>query len=93
MEPLLEDVGDVDLSGISWVIVGGESGPRARQMKPDWALNVRRQCEEWQVPFFFKQWGQWGADGKKRHKRDNGRQLLGQTWDEFPHPAGSLVPV
>jgi len=93
MEPLLEDVGDVDLSGINWLIVGGESGPRARPMKPDWVLSVKRQCEERQVPFFFKQWGQWGADGKKRPKKDNGRRLLGRTWDEYPQPASHLIPA
>jgi protein gp37 len=93
MEPLLEDIGDVDLSGIDWVIIGGESGPRARRMKADWVVNVKRQCEECRVPFFFKQWGQWGDDGKKRSKRENGRLLLGRTWDEYPQPASSLIPA
>lgn len=59
LEPLLEDLGEIDLTGISWVIVGGESGPRARPMHPDWARSIRDQCVAAQVPFFFKQWGTW----------------------------------
>jgi protein gp37 len=59
IEPLLEDLGELDLTGIDWVIVGGESGPRARPMHPQWARNVRDQCVAAAVPFFFKQWGQW----------------------------------
>jgi protein gp37 len=84
IEPLLEDLGALNLSGIHWVIVGGESGPRARLMKPEWVMNIKRQCEEQNVAFFFKQWGGWGADGKKRAKKENGRLLLGRTWDETP---------
>jgi len=84
MEPLLEDLGPVDLTGIQWVIVGGESGPQARPMLPQWAENIQRQCERYDVSFFFKQWGGWGADGKKRAKRFNGRLLLGRTWDNMP---------
>jgi protein gp37 len=84
IEPLLEDLGALNLSGIHWVIVGGESGPKARLMKPEWVMNVKRQCEEQNVSFFFKQWGGWGADGKKRAKKENGRLLLGRTWDETP---------
>lgn len=84
VEPLLEDLGEVDFSGVHWVIVGGESGPNAREMKPEWAENVRLQCEEQQVAFFFKQWGGWGADGKKRSKKANGRLLNGKTWDDMP---------
>ena len=57
IEPLLEDLGDLDLEGIHWVIVGGESGPKARPMKKEWMLNIRNQCLEQNVPFFFKQWG------------------------------------
>lgn len=85
IEPLLEDLGKINLSGIQWVIVGGESGPKARAMKPEWVMNIKRQCEEQNVAFFFKQWGGWGADGKKRAKKENGRLLLGRTWDEVPH--------
>ncbi|MEK8034244.1 phage Gp37/Gp68 family protein [Ideonella sp. DXS29W] len=84
VEPLLEDVGELDLRGIHWVIVGGESGPKARPMKPEWAEAVRNQCEAQRVAFFFKQWGGWGADGQKRAKSANGRELNGRTWDEMP---------
>lgn len=84
VEPLLEDVGELDLQDIHWVIVGGESGPKARPMKPEWADAVRVQCEEQRVAFFFKQWGGWGADGKRRAKAKNGRLLHGRTWDEMP---------
>ncbi len=84
VEPLLEDVGELNLTDIHWVIVGGESGPKARPMKVEWAENVRLQCEEQDVAFFFKQWGGWGADGKRRAKHANGRLLNGRTWDEMP---------
>ncbi len=84
VEPLLEDVGELDLTDIHWVIVGGESGPKARPMKPEWADSVREQCEEQDVAFFFKQWGGWGADGKRRAKSANGRLLNGRTWDQMP---------
>ncbi len=84
VEPLLRDVGVLDLAGIHWVIVGGESGHKARPMAPEWAENVRVQTEEQGVAFFFKQWGAWGADGVKRNKSANGRQLAGQHWDQFP---------
>ena len=84
VEPLLEDVGQLDLTGIHWVIVGGESGARARPMRAEWADNVRRQCLDAEVAFFFKQWGAWGADGQKRSKKANGRSLNGQSWDAMP---------
>lgn len=84
VEPLLQDVGELDLADIHWVIVGGESGPKARPMKIEWALSVQQQCHEQNVAFFFKQWGGWGADGKKRAKAENGRMLNGRTWDEMP---------
>ena len=84
MEPLLEDLGEIDLAGIHWVIVGGESGPMARPMYPAWASSIRRQCDAQQIAFFFKQWGGWGADGKKRAKKQNGRLLEGKTWDGVP---------
>ena len=84
VEPLLEDLGLIDLSEIHWVIVGGESGPKARPMKQEWVLNVQRQCKQQGVSFFFKQWGGWGADGKRRAKKANGRILMGKTWDEMP---------
>lgn len=84
IEPLLEDVGALNLQGIHWVIVGGESGPKARPMKMEWADSVRQQCQDQDVAFFFKQWGGWGADGQKRAKSVNGRLLHGRTWDEVP---------
>jgi len=84
IEPLIADVGELDLTGIHWVIVGGESGPKARPMQPEWAFNVQRQCLEQGVAFFFKQWGAWGVDGVKRSKKANGRMLLGQEWNEEP---------
>ena len=84
VEPLLEDVGPLDLTNIHWVIVGGESGPKARPMKGEWAEAVQAQCEDQGVAFFFKQWGGWGADGKRRAKATNGRLLNGRTWDAMP---------
>jgi len=86
IEPLLERLGVLDLSGIHWVIVGGESGPKARPMRQEWVISIQEQCAKHQVAFFFKQWGTWGADGKKRSKKANGRILLGQTWDAMPTP-------
>jgi protein gp37 len=77
VEPLLEDVGKLDLSGIHWVIVGGESGPGARSINKEWVVSLRDQCGEHGVPFFFKQWG--GV-----RKSVAGRQLEGRTHDEFP---------
>lgn len=85
IEPLLEDLGEIDLSGISWVIVGGESGPGARPMKREWVVSIRKQCREQRVPFFFKQWG--GVRKKK-----NGRLLDGRTYDEYPRRAVARVP-
>lgn len=77
IEPLLEDLGEIDLDGISWVIVGGESGPKARPMKPEWVISIKEQCAANNIPFFFKQWG--GV-----HKSKNGRELESRTYDEFP---------
>ena len=90
VEPLLEDLGDFDLKDIHWVIVGGESGPKARPMKPEWVESIQFQCEQQDVAFFFKQWGGWGADGKKRAKKANGRKLRGRTWDQMPE-LGALL--
>lgn len=87
VEPLLEGLGTLNLDGIDWVIVGGESGHGARPMKKAWALSVRNQCLEANVAFFFKQWGQWGADGVRRSKKANGRTLDGRIWDQFPQLA------
>ncbi|SCX91871.1 protein gp37 [Nitrosospira sp. Nl5] len=84
VEPLLEDVGEIDLTDIHWVIVGGESGHKARPMQPEWVESIKRQAEEVGVAFFFKQWGGWGSDGVKRDKKTNGRVLNGRTWDNMP---------
>lgn len=91
VEPLLSDVGELNLKGIHWVIVGGESGSKARPMKMEWVESVREQCQEQEVAFFFKQWGGWGADGKRRAKGANGRELNGRTWDEMPAAAMSQI--
>jgi protein gp37 len=84
IEPLLEDLRQIDLTGLSWVIVGGESGAKARPMHPNWVRSLRDQCENANVAFFFKQWGSHGDDGIRRAKRSNGRQLDGQTYDHMP---------
>ncbi|BCT68308.1 phage Gp37/Gp68 family protein [Nitrosospira sp. NRS527] len=84
VEPLLEDVGEIDLSGIHWVIVGGESGRKARPMQLEWVESIQQQAEEAGAAFFFKQWGRWGADGVSRDKKTNGRVLNGRTWDSMP---------
>ncbi|MBI3936539.1 MAG: phage Gp37/Gp68 family protein [Betaproteobacteria bacterium] len=84
VEPLLEDLGPIDLTGIHWVIVGGESGCKARPMKPEWVDGIKRQCDAAGVAFFFKQWGAWGSDGQKRSKSANGRRYRGQVWDDMP---------
>jgi protein gp37 len=77
IEPLLEDLGQFNLAGIDWVIVGGESGAGARPIDEDWVLSIRAQCKRAKVPFFFKQWG--GI-----RKSENGRTLAGRTYDGFP---------
>ena len=84
IEPLLEDLGTINLDGIDWVIVGGESGKKARPMDERWVINIHRQCSAARVPFFFKQWGAWSKDGERHAKRDNGREFQGRTWDEMP---------
>lgn len=83
-EPLLEDLGKMDLRNIDWVIVGGESGNKARPMNKDWVLNIKQQCEANDIAFFFKQWGTWGADKVKRNKKANGKTLEGQIWQQYP---------
>lgn len=85
VEPLIEDLRVFDLSGIHWVIVGGESGAGARPIKEDWVRSVRQQCADAGVPFFFKQWG--GV-----RKSTTGRTLDGQTYDEFPVVMPNPVP-
>ncbi|MDR2911714.1 MAG: phage Gp37/Gp68 family protein [Alistipes sp.] len=83
-EPLLEDLGELNLDGIDWVIVGGESGGRARPMKEEWVLHIKKQADEQGVAFFFKQWGTWGRDGVKRNKKVNGKQLNGKIYQAMP---------
>lgn len=83
-EPLIGPVGDVDLSGIHWSIVGGESGARARPIKEAWIDEIFEQCVRDNSTFFFKQWGAWGKDNKRRSKKANGRQYRGRTWDDMP---------
>ena len=83
-EPLLGDLGELDLRGIHWVIVGGESGPRARRMDVDWARSIRDQCLSTATPFFFKQWGRFNSSGRSMGKKAAGRLLDGRTWDEYP---------
>ena len=83
-EPLLEDLGEMCLDGIDWVIVGGESGPKARPMQAEWAINIRNQVENQNAAFFFKQWGTWGSDGIKRSKAKNGKLLEGQVVQKMP---------
>lgn len=98
IEPLLEDLGKIDLKGIAWAIVGGESGPGARPMKAEWVRSIQAQCEQAGVPFFFKQWG-------GTRKALLGRRLDGRMYNEFPklaatssnsptekHPFGQLEP-
>jgi len=85
IEPLLEGLGKIDLSGISWVIVGGESGPGARPMRKEWVVSIRDQCREQRVPFFFKQWG-----GVRKAK--NGRLLDERTYDEYPPRVTAPIP-
>jgi protein gp37 len=81
---MLEDLGELNLNGIHWVIVGGESGPNARPMKHIWVERIKAQCKQQNVLFFFKQWSGWGADGVKRNKKANGRLLHGKVWDQKP---------
>jgi protein gp37 len=77
IEPLLEDLGEINLASIAWVIVGGESGPGARSIRPEWVASIRDQCRQARVPFFFKQWG-------GTRKKLAGRMLDGRTHDDFP---------
>jgi protein gp37 len=84
IEPLLEDLGPLNLEGIHWVIVRGESGAKARPMKEEWVLAIRDQCQRAEVPFFFKQWG--GV-----RKKQTGRSLEGKTYNEFPRRVRSPI--
>jgi protein gp37 len=83
VEPLLAPVGKLDLEGIHWVIVGGESGPGARPMEREWVVSICNQCQAARVPFFFKQWG-------GRSPKAGGRLLDGKEWNQFPKQRGAL---
>jgi len=83
VEPLIGPINDLPLQGIHWVIVGGESGPHARPMEEDWAINIQQRCAQAHIPFFFKQWG-----GVQKHR--HGRELLGRTFDEMPERSRAL---
>lgn len=82
IEPLIGPIGRLDLEGIDWVIVGGESGPGARPIEPRWVINIRNQCMKAKVAFFFKQWG-------GRSPKAGGRMLEGREWNQFPQPPRS----
>lgn len=86
-EPLIEDLGELNLTGIDWIIVGGESGSKARPMQLDWVMNIKRQVEQQGAAFFFKQWGTWGSDGIKRNKHANGKTLQGEIIQQMPQKA------
>jgi len=88
IEPMLSPVylDTSFLEGIKWVIVGGESGPRAKPMKPEWVYEIQNQCKKYQVPFFFKQWGTYDPTGRRVGKKLAGRILEGKTWNEVPIP-------
>lgn len=83
-EPLLEDLGEMDLTDVDWVIVGGESGPLARPMQPDWVRHLLAQARAQRTAFFFKQWGTYGVDGVKRSKHANGKLLDGKVVQQMP---------
>jgi protein gp37 len=90
IEPLLEDLGELDLHDIHWVIVGGESGKKARPMHQSWVTSIKHQCDSAGIAFFFKQWGAWGSDGLRRSKKSNGRDLGGRIWDDMPDSIGCV---
>jgi protein gp37 len=83
-EPLIAPVGKIDLADIHWAIVGGESGKGARPIREEWIDEIYEQCIAYGTTFFFKQWGAWGEDNKRRSKKANGRIYRGRTWDDMP---------
>lgn len=83
-EPLIASIGKLDLSEIHWAIVGGESGRSARPIREEWIDEIYDQCTAHGTAFFFKQWGTWGKDNKRRSKKANGREYRGQIWDSMP---------
>ena len=90
-EPLIGPVGPIPLNGIHWAIVGGESGRSARPIREEWIDEIYEQCLAAETTFFFKQWGAWGKDNKRRSKKENGREYRGTTWDAMPSAAASLL--
>jgi len=83
-EPLIGAVGRIDLSGIHWAIVGGESGRAARPIREEWIDEIYKKCKEHRTAFFFKQWGTWGKDNVRRSKKANGRVYRGKVWNQMP---------
>jgi protein gp37 len=83
-EPLLGPLTGLNVEGVDWVVVGGESGPNARPMKKNWALEILEHCTKLGTPYFFKQWGTWGSDGVKRNRWTNGNELNGRVYNEYP---------
>ena len=90
-EPLVGPVGTLNMTGIDWAIVGGESGRDARPISEDWIDEVHHQCASQGVAFFFKQWGAWGGDKRRRSKKANGRLYRGRTWDEMPSALETMI--
>lgn len=89
-EPLIGRVGEVNLAGVDWAIVGGESGRAARPIREEWIDEIYGQCEAHGSAFFFKQWGTWGKDNKKRSKKANGREYRGRLWNDMPAPSRDM---
>ncbi|WP_376743797.1 DUF5131 family protein [Ensifer canadensis] len=90
-EPLIGSVGHIQLEGIHWAIVGGESGKSARPIKETWIDEIHAQCLAAGTAFFFKQWGTWGKDNKRRSKKANGREYRGRIWDEMPSASNAVA--
>ncbi|HIG21755.1 DUF5131 family protein [Henriciella sp.] len=90
-EPLIGSVGSINLKSIDWAIVGGESGHAARPIRIEWIDEIYDQCRDAETAFFFKQWGTWGADNKKRSKKANGRSYRGRHWDEMPEAVAASL--
>ncbi len=84
-EPLIGSVGNLNLKDIHWSIVGGESGQRARPIREAWIDEIYENCLRYNCTFFFKQWGTWGKDNKKRSKKANGREYRGRVWNDMPN--------
>jgi protein gp37 len=86
-EPLIGSVGAIDLRDIHWAIVGGESGKAARPIQEEWIDEIYDQCSQYETTFFFKQWGTWGKDNRRRSKKANGRIYRGRVWNDMPKAA------